>query len=185
MTNRPSRGRPRGTWRGSQTSASPARPARRFPGSRNIPFDVVLTDLHMRGRDGLALLRIVHDRWPAMRRVLMSGTRLMNDERRALAHAYLIKPPRVVGATRHAPRSRSSENPAYGAPLRTLSENPLASGAEPARRSSARQFCAPLKISSDKSVRVLPHSALRGRPTRWTSPNGASTSHRHLPSRRL
>lgn len=37
------------------------------------PFDAVVSDFHMPGRDGLALLREVAERWPTVKRVLHSG----------------------------------------------------------------------------------------------------------------
>jgi CheY-like chemotaxis protein len=37
------------------------------------PFDAVVSDFHMPGRDGLSLLREVAERWPAVKRVLHSG----------------------------------------------------------------------------------------------------------------
>jgi CheY-like chemotaxis protein len=37
------------------------------------PFDAVVSDFHMPGRDGLSLLREVAERWPGVKRVLHSG----------------------------------------------------------------------------------------------------------------
>ena len=58
-------------------------------------FDVVLTDLNLTGRDGLWLLARVRERWPATRRVLISGqsgvceSLLMSSD---IAQAFLAKP---------------------------------------------------------------------------------------------
>lgn len=58
-------------------------------------FDVVLADLNLMGRDGLWLLARVRERWPATRRVLISGqsgvceSLLMSSD---IAQAFLAKP---------------------------------------------------------------------------------------------
>jgi DNA-binding NtrC family response regulator len=58
-------------------------------------FDVVLADLNLPGRDGLWLLARARERWPAMRRVLISGqsgvcaSLLMSSD---IAQAFLAKP---------------------------------------------------------------------------------------------
>jgi DNA-binding NtrC family response regulator len=62
------------------------------------PFDVVLADLALPGRDGLWLLARVRERWPATRRVLISGqsgvcaSLLMSSD---IAQAFLEKPASV------------------------------------------------------------------------------------------
>ena len=58
------------------------------------PFDVVVTDLRMAPPDGLALLREVRQRWPAVRVVLMTAYASMESARRALkdgAYDYVDK----------------------------------------------------------------------------------------------
>ena len=58
-------------------------------------FDVVIADLNLSGRDGLWLLARVRERWPATRRVLISGqsgvceSLLMSSD---IAQAFLAKP---------------------------------------------------------------------------------------------
>lgn len=61
-------------------------------------FDVVLADLNLTGRDGLWLLARVRERWPATRRILISGqsgvceSLLMSSD---IAQAFLAKPASV------------------------------------------------------------------------------------------
>ena len=59
------------------------------------PCDVVIADYRMPGHDGLSFLRTVATRFPATRRILMSGYRVPGIER-ALAdgtvHHYVQKP---------------------------------------------------------------------------------------------
>jgi two-component system NtrC family response regulator len=58
------------------------------------PFDLVITDLRMAPPDGLALLREVRQRWPAVRVVLMTAYASMESARKALkdgAYDYVDK----------------------------------------------------------------------------------------------
>lgn len=57
-------------------------------------FDVIVTDMRMPGMDGSALLTQVHERWPAMTRIVLSGQTEQENAMRALgsAHQFLSKP---------------------------------------------------------------------------------------------
>lgn len=57
--------------------------------------DLIITDLRMPNSDGLQLLQIVHDRYPLLPVIVISGAGVMNDVVTALrlgARDYLIKP---------------------------------------------------------------------------------------------
>jgi CheY-like chemotaxis protein len=64
------------------------------------PFDTVLSDFAMPGRDGLSLLEEVQRRWPSVKRVLHSGAmpgEAVKAMRRGLVHELIEKPaPRDV-----------------------------------------------------------------------------------------
>ncbi|MBK8014963.1 MAG: response regulator [Deltaproteobacteria bacterium] len=59
------------------------------------PFDVVVSDCSMAGMDGVTFLSEVARRWPATRRILLSGS-LPEDAddlvARGICHAYGAKP---------------------------------------------------------------------------------------------
>jgi HD-like signal output (HDOD) protein len=63
-------------------------------------FDVIVTDMRMPGMDGATLLAQVHERWPSMTRIVLSGQTEQQSAMRALgsAHQFLSKPcnPRVL-----------------------------------------------------------------------------------------
>lgn len=57
-------------------------------------FDVIVTDMRMPGMDGAQLLQQVHERWPSMTRIVLSG---QTDQEHAMktlgtAHQFLSKP---------------------------------------------------------------------------------------------
>ncbi|MBX3228812.1 MAG: HDOD domain-containing protein [Labilithrix sp.] len=58
------------------------------------PFDVVVTDMRMPGMDGAALLAEVHQRYPSITRIVLSGQTEQEHAFRALgtAHQFLSKP---------------------------------------------------------------------------------------------
>lgn len=58
------------------------------------PFDVIVTDMRMPGMDGATLLAQVHERWPSMTRIVLSGHTEESSAMRALgsAHQFLSKP---------------------------------------------------------------------------------------------
>ncbi|MBX3258186.1 MAG: HDOD domain-containing protein [Labilithrix sp.] len=57
-------------------------------------FDVIVTDIRMPGMDGAALLSKVHERWPSMTRIVLSGHTDQEHAMRAIgsAHQFLSKP---------------------------------------------------------------------------------------------
>ncbi len=57
-------------------------------------FDVIVTDIRMPGMDGAALLTKVHERWPSMTRIVLSGHTDQEHAMRAMgsAHQFLSKP---------------------------------------------------------------------------------------------
>jgi DNA-binding NarL/FixJ family response regulator len=57
-------------------------------------FDVVVSDMRMPGRSGATLLKLVKERWPATRRIILSGHAGDEDVEaaRQVAHEYLHKP---------------------------------------------------------------------------------------------
>ena len=64
------------------------------------PFDVIVTDIRMPGMDGATLLAKVHERWPSMTRIVLSGHTDQEQAMRAMgsAHQFLSKPcsPKVL-----------------------------------------------------------------------------------------
>ena len=58
------------------------------------PFDVIVSDMRMPGMDGAQLLQIVHERWPEMARVVLSGVAQLEQSMRLvpIAHEFLSKP---------------------------------------------------------------------------------------------
>src|SRR5690349_382128 len=57
-------------------------------------FDAIVTDMRMPGMDGAQLLAQVHDRWPGMTRIVLSGQTEQEQGMLALgnAHRFLRKP---------------------------------------------------------------------------------------------
>lgn len=57
-------------------------------------FDVIVTDMRMPGMDGAQLLEQVHERWPSMTRIVLSGQTDQEHALKALgrAHQFLSKP---------------------------------------------------------------------------------------------
>ncbi len=57
-------------------------------------FDVIVTDIRMPGMDGATLLSKVHERWPSMTRIVLSGHTDQEHAMRAMgsAHQFLSKP---------------------------------------------------------------------------------------------
>ncbi len=57
-------------------------------------FDVIVTDMRMPGMDGAQLLGHVHERWPSVTRIVLSGQTEREHAMRALgsAHQFLSKP---------------------------------------------------------------------------------------------
>jgi HD-like signal output (HDOD) protein len=60
----------------------------------SAPFDVIVTDMRMPGMDGAALLAQVHERWPSVTRIVLSGHTEQAQAMRAMgsAHQFLSKP---------------------------------------------------------------------------------------------
>lgn len=58
------------------------------------PFDVIVTDIRMPGMDGATLLSKVHERWPSITRIVLSGHTDQEQAMRAMgsAHQFLSKP---------------------------------------------------------------------------------------------
>src|SRR5690606_34045961 len=58
------------------------------------PFDVVISDMRMPGIDGVTLLRLVKERYPAIARIVLSGQAERDAVVNALpvAHQFLSKP---------------------------------------------------------------------------------------------
>ena len=70
---------------------------------RKDPFDVLLTDLRMPGRSGLALLREAADQWPDSILIVLTAYGSLESAIEALrigAHDYMLKPLRIE-ALRH------------------------------------------------------------------------------------
>lgn len=63
-------------------------------GARDLPFDLVLTDFHMPGRNGLELLADLRSLYPNLPVVLMSGGGTISQETATAdgANAFLTKP---------------------------------------------------------------------------------------------
>jgi HD-like signal output (HDOD) protein len=57
-------------------------------------FDVIVTDIRMPGMDGATLLAKVHERWPSITRIVLSGHTDQEHAMRAMgsAHQFLSKP---------------------------------------------------------------------------------------------
>lgn len=57
-------------------------------------FDVIVTDIRMPGMDGATLLNKVHERWPSITRIVLSGHTDQEHAMRAMgsAHQFLSKP---------------------------------------------------------------------------------------------
>lgn len=57
-------------------------------------FDAIVSDIRMPGMDGATLLAKVHERWPSMTRIVLSGHTDQEDAMRAMgsAHQFLSKP---------------------------------------------------------------------------------------------
>jgi DNA-binding NtrC family response regulator len=59
------------------------------------PFDVVLLDLRMPGRDGMSVLRTIKERWPESEVVIITGYPTLETAKEAIrqgAYGYLCKP---------------------------------------------------------------------------------------------
>ncbi len=59
------------------------------------PYDLVLLDLRMPGRDGMATLRTIKDRWPDSEVVIVTGYGSLETAKEAVrlgAHDFLAKP---------------------------------------------------------------------------------------------
>lgn len=61
---------------------------------RNKPFDIVVSDLHMPGIDGIQLMTEVHQRYPRTSRIILSGVQDQEQIARSLnsTHQFLSKP---------------------------------------------------------------------------------------------
>ncbi len=62
--------------------------------SREAPFDAVVTDMRMPGMDGATLLGCIHEEFPGVVRLVLSGHTELEAAMRAVpvAHQYLTKP---------------------------------------------------------------------------------------------
>lgn len=58
------------------------------------PFDVIISDMRMPGRDGAALLKIVREKYPSVLRIILSGYTELEAAFNAVpvAHQFLVKP---------------------------------------------------------------------------------------------
>ncbi len=59
------------------------------------PFDVVLLDLRMPGRDGMSVLRTIKQKWPDSEVVIITGYPTVDSAKEAVrlgAHDYVAKP---------------------------------------------------------------------------------------------
>ncbi len=59
------------------------------------PFDVVLLDMRMPGRDGLSVLRAIKQKWPESEVVIITGYPTVDSAKEAVrlgAHDYVAKP---------------------------------------------------------------------------------------------
>jgi CheY-like chemotaxis protein len=65
-----------------------------FEALQGQPFDAVVSDLHMPGMDGVALLSRVRTMWPGTARIVLSGSawKSTGDGSGLLAHEVLSKP---------------------------------------------------------------------------------------------
>ncbi len=79
-----------GSWE-VETATSGQEALNLLSGSR---FDVIVTDMRMPGMDGAQLLEQVHERWPSMTRIVLSGQTDQQQAMKALgsAHQFLSKP---------------------------------------------------------------------------------------------
>ena len=90
------------------------------------PVDVLVLDLSMPGRDGFAVLREVHERWPAIRVLVLtmhSSTEYVTRAVREGAHGYLLKDSAVrelVAGIRTVTAGRAYYSPAVQEQLAPL-----------------------------------------------------------------
>lgn len=59
------------------------------------PYDVVMLDLRMPGRDGMSILRTIKERWPNSEVIIITGYPSIETAKEAVrlgAHDYLAKP---------------------------------------------------------------------------------------------
>ena len=59
------------------------------------PFDVVLLDLRLPGMDGIAVLKVIKERWPEVEVVIITAYPSLESAKEAIrngAHDYLAKP---------------------------------------------------------------------------------------------
>lgn len=74
-----------GVWNGDQAMRA----------MEQQPFDVILLDLRMPGRDGMSVLRMIKDRWPETEVVIITGYPSLETVKEAVeagACDYLAKP---------------------------------------------------------------------------------------------